>query len=75
MNMFVRILSVTLKTEYLATLKVGGRICTNLNREDTSFHSQIVQRRGSGYLPSSESNLHSMKKKKGKKSSQHGLKL
>lgn len=60
MNIFVRLLSVTLKTEYLATLRVRGRICTNLNREDTSVHSQNVQRRESGYLASSESNLYSM---------------
>lgn len=35
MNMFIRILSMTLKTKYLAILKVGGRIVADLNREDT----------------------------------------
>lgn len=58
--MFIRILSFMLKTKYLAILKVSGRTGANLNTEDTSVHSQDMQRRESGYLASSESDFHSM---------------
>lgn len=57
---FIRILAKTLKTKWLAHLKVRERINDSVNMEDAPVHSQNVGREESDYLQRSKLHLHSM---------------